>query len=143
MLIPSVFEKLSIFIKLTIKEKTMSDIQDGTAAPQSLSTKDDAAKTSALIAYGLMIVGLCTGFFWLIGAIWAMVKKGEAQGTIFEDHYTNIIKIFWWGLGLSILGFILAFFIVGYFILLAVWIWSIYKIIKGLAKITSNKAYNS
>lgn len=121
----------------------MSDIQEATVAPQSLSTKDDAAKTNALIAYGLMVVGMFTGLFWIVGAIWAMVKKGDAQGTIFEDHYSNIIKTFWWGLGLSILGFILAFVVVGYFILLAVWIWSIYKIVKGLAKITSNKAYNS
>ena len=121
----------------------MSDIQQATVAPQSLSTKDDAAKTNALIAYGLMVVGMFTGIFWIVGAIWAMVKKGDAQGTIFEDHYSNIIKTFWWGLGLSILGLILAFFVIGYFILLAVWIWSIYKVVKGLAKITSNKAYNS
>ncbi|MCG6211098.1 hypothetical protein K6U56_03865 [Vibrio furnissii] len=121
----------------------MSDIQEATAAPQSLSTKDDAAKTNALIAYGLMVVGLFTGIFWIVGAVWAMVKKGEAQGSIFEDHYSNIIKTFWWGLGLSILGFILAFVVIGYFILLAVWIWSIFKVVKGLAKITSNKAYNS
>ena len=121
----------------------MSDIQEATAAPQSLSTKDDAAKTNALIAYGLMVVGLFTGIFWIVGAVWAMVKKEEAQGSIFEDHYSNIIKTFWWGLGLSILGFILAFVVIGYFILLAVWIWSIFKVVKGLAKITSNKAYNS
>ncbi len=121
----------------------MSDIQEATVAPQPLSIKDDAAKTNALIAYGLMVVGMFTGVFWIVGAIWAMVKKGDAQGTIFEDHYSNIIKTFWWVLGLSILGFILAFVIVGYFILLAVWIWSIYKIVKGLSKITSNKAYNS
>lgn len=121
----------------------MSEIQEAAVAPQSLSIKDDAAKTNALIAYGLMVVGLFTGIFWLIGAIWAMVKRGDAQGTLFEDHYSNIIKTFWWGLGLSIVGVMLAVVFVGYFILLAVWIWSIFKIIKGLAKITSNKAYNS
>jgi uncharacterized membrane protein len=129
--------------KLTTMENSMSDIPEVTVAPQSLSIIDDAAKTNALIAYGLMVIGLFTGIFWIIGAIWAMVKKGEAKGTMFEDHYSSIIKTFWWGLGLSILGFILAFVVVGYFILLAVWIWSIYKVIKGLAKITSNKAYNS
>ncbi len=121
----------------------MSDIKEAIIASQSLSIKDDAAKTNALIAYGLMVVGMFTGVFWIVGAIWAMVKKVDAQGTIFEDHYSNIIKTFWWGLGLSILGFILAFFVVGYLILLVVWVWSIYKIVKGLAKITSNKAYNS
>ena len=109
----------------------------------SLSVKDDAAKTNALIAYGLMAIGLFTGVCWIIGAIWAMVKKEEAVGTIFEDHYTNIIKIFWWGLGISIIGFILMFVVIGYFVLLAVWVWSIYKLVKGFAKITSNKPYNS
>lgn len=107
----------------------------------SLSIVDDAAKTSALIGYVLMILGMFTGVFWLIGAIWTMVKRNEAEGTLFEDHYTNIISTFWWVLGLSIVGFILAFFIVGYFVLFVVWVWSIYRIINGLAKITSNKPY--
>lgn len=120
----------------------MSEMQEANVAPASLSTKDDAAKTNALIAYGLMVVGMFTGIFWIVGAIWAMVKKSEAQGSVFEDHYTNIIKTFWWGLGLWILGAILSVIVVGYFMLLAVWIWSIYKVVKGLAKLTSNKAYN-
>ena len=109
----------------------------------TLSRKDDAAKTHALIAYGLMGLGLFTGIFWLVGAIWAMVKKDDAVGTLFEDHYSNIMSIFWWGLVLSIIGFILTLVIVGYFLLLAVWVWSIYKLIKGFARITSNKPYSS
>lgn len=121
----------------------MSELQRNTTPSRSLSSIDDAAKTNALIAYILMVVGLFTGLFWIIGAVWAMVKKEDAAGTIFADHYSNIIKTFWWGLVLSIIGFILAFVVVGYFILVGVWIWSIYRIIKGLAKITSNKAYNS
>lgn len=108
-----------------------------------LSMADDAAKTNALIAYGLMVLGLFTGVFWIIGAVWAMVKKSDAQGTIFEDHYTNVIKTFWWGLIITIVGVILAFILVGYVVLLAVWIWSIYRIVKGLANLTSNKAYYS
>ncbi|MCG6200155.1 DUF4870 family protein [Psychromonas antarctica] len=120
----------------------MSELQQNERQMTSLSIQDDAAKTNALIAYGLMIVGIFTGVFWVIGAIWAMVKRDEAVGTLFEDHYANIVNTFWWVLGLSILGFILAFVIVGYFILLGVWIWSVYRIIKGLAKITSNKPYN-
>ena len=121
----------------------MSDNQETTIPPQFLTIADDAAKTNALIAYGLMAVGFFTGIFWIIGAVWAMVKKSDAKGTMFEDHYTNIIKTFWWGLGWTILGLFLLLLLVGYFILFAVWIWSIFKVVKGLAKITSNKAYNS
>ena len=115
----------------------MSDLR----SKMSLSIADDAAKTSALIGYGLMILGMFTGIFWFIGAVWAMVKQEEAKGTLFEDHYSNMISTFWWTLGLYIIGFILAFVIAGYFILLGVWIWSTYRIIKGLARITSNKPY--
>ena len=118
----------------------MSDLQQSS---NSTASKEDAAKTNALIAYGLMVIGLFTGIFWIIGVVWAMVKKEDAKGTIFEDHYSNIIKTFWWGFILTIIGVMLAFMVVGYFIIIAVFIMSIYKIIKGLAKITSNKAYNS
>lgn len=121
----------------------MSELQEANTASQVLSAKDDAAKTNAIIAYGLMIAGVFTGILWIVGAIWAMVKKGDAQGSIFKDHYDNIISTFWWGLGLSIVGVLLAFVVVGYFLLLGVWLWSIYRVIKGLAKITSNKAYGA
>jgi uncharacterized membrane protein len=72
-----------------------------------------------------------------------MVKKEDAANTIYADHYTNIIRTLWIGLGLSIIGFILAFIVVGYFLLLGVWIWSVYRIIKGISRITSNKAYSA
>ncbi len=121
----------------------MSEIQQNTTPVTSLNAFDEAAKNNVLIAYVLMGIGVFTGFFWLIGAIWAMVKKPDAKGSLFEDHYSNIIKTFWWGLGLSIIGFILVLFVVGYFVLLAVWIWSIYRLIKGFARLTSNKAYYS
>ena len=115
----------------------MSDLRTN----MSLSAEDEAAKTSALIGYGLMILGMFTGVFWLIGDIWAMVKKSDAEGSLFEDHYNNIISTFWWVFGLTIVGLMLSVVIAGYFILLGLWIWSIYRIIKGLARLTSNKPY--
>lgn len=120
----------------------MSDLKSNNNQAPVLSLEDDAAKINAIIAYALMVVGFFTGIFWFIGAIWGMVKKGEAKGTLFEDHYDNIVKTFWWGLAFSILGIVLSFFVIGYIILLMVWIWSMYKVIKGLARITSNKPYN-
>lgn len=106
-----------------------------------LTAQDDMAKTNALIAYGFMAIGFFTGIFWLVGVIWALLKRGEARGSIFEDHFTNIIKIFFWGLVFSLIGFVLSFVIIGYVILLLVWLWAIFKTVKGLARLTSNKAY--
>ena len=121
----------------------MSDTQKNLAEPQSLSIKEDTAKTNALVAYGLMAVGLFTGVFWIVGVIWAAVKREEAEGTRFADHYTNMIKTFWWGVGFYIVGLMLTVILIGYLMLFAVWLWSLYKIVKGLAKVTSNKAYSA
>lgn len=108
---------------------------------QSMSSNDEAAKTHALIAYGLMVAGLFTGFFWIVGLVWAVMKKDDAQGSIFFDHYQNIITIFLWSLVLTAIGSILAWVFFGWFILFGVWVWSIYRILKGLARITANKSY--
>ncbi len=118
----------------------MSEFEPNNSQP-GLSVQEDAAKTNALIAYGLMAAGLFTGIFWFVGAFWGMIKASEARGTRFEDHFKNISTIFWWGLLFTIIGFITLFFIVGYFILIGVWIWSVFKLVKGIANITSNRSY--
>lgn len=125
-----------------MSETTEASTGHQAAQATGLPAKDMEAKSNAVIGYVLMGIGLLTGVFWIVGAIWAMLKKGEARDTKFEDHYSNIIRTFWWSFGLSILGVVTAIFIFGYFILMGVWFWSIYKIVKGLAQITSNKAYN-
>lgn len=108
---------------------------------ESLSMADDAAKTSALIGYVLMLLGSLTGICWFIGFFWALFKKEEAVGTLFEDHFQNIIRVFWWTLLWGVIGVISAIFLVGYLVLFIVWIWSTYRLVKGLARLSSNKAY--
>ncbi|MFC5079571.1 hypothetical protein VTH8203_01363 [Vibrio thalassae] len=124
----------------TMENEMVETVENGAVAEQ-LSEKDKQAKTNAMIAYGCMLVGLFTGIFWIIGAVWAMIKKSDAQGTKFHSHYNNITTTFWVGLGLTIVGIITAAFIIGYLILIANLIWCIYRVVKGLARITSDKAY--
>ncbi|MDF1763299.1 MAG: hypothetical protein P1U57_07820 [Oleibacter sp.] len=122
----------------------MSDFPEENNEHRSLTPKEDRAKTHALIAYALMVGGLFTGgLLWIIGGIWAIVKREDAVGTLFEDHYTNIITTFWWGLGWSVIGLILLFIFIGYFILIGIMVWSIYRLVKGLARISSNKSFDS
>jgi uncharacterized membrane protein len=106
-----------------------------------LTPREENAKSNVVSAYVFMLLGIFTGVFWLIGAIWAMVKANEARGTLFEDHYTNIISTFWWGIFLSVIGVILAFFFIGYILLFGVWVWSIFRMVKGIARATSNQSY--
>ncbi len=120
----------------------MSDNNTNPTFANGIPLNQDAAKTAAMIAYGLMLLGLCTGIFWFIGGIWAMVKKDDARGTLFADHYDNAIKVFWWGIGLTILGTLLIAVLVGWIVLMGVWIWSIYRLVKGLARLSANRPYH-
>lgn len=108
---------------------------------QTQPLAQNQAKLHALIAYAGLSLGLIFGLPWLFGGIWAIIKKADAKESKYISHYTNIIKTFWWSLGLSILGLILTTVIIGYFILLCVWVWSIYRVLKGLANITADKPY--
>lgn len=109
--------------------------------PNELSAVEEMAKTHVIIAYAIMLAGFFSGIPWIIGIIWAFVKKADATGTIFEDHYSNIIATFGWGLVFSIIGWILTFVFVGFFILFAVWLWAVYRVTKGLIRATSNQSY--
>jgi uncharacterized membrane protein len=108
-----------------------------------LSSQDDEAKTHALIAYALMLAGLLTLVFWFFGGIWAIVKKSDTKGSRFSDHYNNLISTFWCGIFWAIVGGLLSLIFVGYIILGILWFWAVYRLIKGLAKLTSNRPYEA
>ncbi|MFA0350260.1 DUF4870 family protein, partial [Vibrio sp. 10N.222.55.C6] len=101
-----------------------------------LSEKDKNAKTHAIIAYALMLLGFFTGISFLAGGIWGIVKKSDAQGTVFADHYDNITKTFFVSIVLTIIGALTAVFVIGYVVLLVAAIYTLWKLIAGLAKIT-------
>ncbi|WP_051215833.1 DUF4870 family protein [Ferrimonas futtsuensis] len=110
-------------------------------AQGGFTEKEDSAKTHGLIAYGLMLAGAFTGILWLVGAIWAMLKRADARGTRFEDHYQNMVTTFWWGLGLALLGVVLIPFGLGLLVLFAMGLWTLYRLIKGLIRLMDNRSF--
>jgi uncharacterized membrane protein len=71
------------------------------------------------------------GITGLAGVIVNYVKLDEVQGTWIEPHFRWQIRTFWIGLLWGVIGFITTFIIIGWFILLAISIWIIYRIVKG------------
>lgn len=111
-----------------------------TAIDNTLSRGGDA-KTHAMVAYFLMVLGLFTAIPILLGAIWAMVKKKAARGTIYHSHYVNATRTFWWSIFWTVLGCIFLVAGIGVIMLGITWLWVLYRLIRGLATITSDEVY--
>lgn len=112
------------------------------AVIEGSASRDSDAKTHALVAYILIVIGLFSAIPILIGAVWAMVKKKSAKGTIYHSHYVNATRTFWWSVFWTILGCVLlAAAGLGVIVLGATWLWVLYRMVRGLASITADEVY--
>ena len=59
----------------------------------AFTDRDDLAKTNALVAYILMVLGLFTGVFWFAGAFWAMVKNSSLFRAVFVEVSASLQKL--------------------------------------------------
>ncbi|OHX20857.1 DUF4870 family protein [Chromobacterium sphagni] len=84
-----------------------------------------------LAVYILQAVSLFVGVTGLVGVIINYVKRDDVRGTFYESHFEWQIKTFWlWLLG-TVVGAALCLILVGYLVLFALWIWYIYRIVRG------------
>jgi uncharacterized membrane protein len=113
----------------------MKDVIDVPGAPDA--QKLASLKQLTLLVYVLYAVSFFVGGVTaLAGIIINYVKLDDARGTLFESHFTWQIRTFWWGLLWAVLGFLLIITVVGSIlgvpVLLANFVWCIYRIVKGL-----------
>lgn len=107
---------------------------------QMSASATEAVGNVAMGTYILFAVGAITGGLTaIIGVIVAYLKRGDAAGTIYESHFTWLIRSFWIGLALSLIGVITAFFGVGVLVLVATAIWIIYRWVKGFLAFNDRK----
>lgn len=107
----------------------------------NLSATDKSAKNHALIAYILMCVGMFTGIFWLVGFIWALATRSDAKESLFFDHYRNVITLFLWTVLWTVIGILTTPFIIGWVILFVLFVWTLYRLIKGISRLVNNRPY--
>ena len=94
--------------------------------------RDNSSMRMLVVVSNLLaIVG-----FGLIGVIIAYLKRAEARGTLWESHFTYIIRTFWLGVLGLIIGIATSFIGIGALILFAVAVWwlirSIYSLLKAV-----------
>ena len=99
-----------------------------------------SAITLTHVIYALQAASLLVGITALVAVIINYVKRPDVAGSWLESHFRWQIRTFWFGLLWSVMGFITAFVVVGYFILAANAVWLIYRIVKGWLRLADQKA---
>lgn len=98
-----------------------------TDQPQPVVSEDKMP----FIAYLLYIIGFVIPILPLVGLILCYLKRGDAPAW-HKTHYTYLIRTFWIGLLIALVGGLLAIFGIGLLILLGYAIWYLVRTIKGL-----------
>lgn len=102
-------------------------------------SNQDQLRQYTLIIYVLYAASILVGLTSIAAIIMNYIKRDEVQGTWLASHFEWQIKTFWVTLIGAIIGFVLSFILIGVPILLAITIWFIYRIVKGLIVFVDNK----
>lgn len=82
------------------------------------------------IVYICYLIGLVFPLVALGGVIYACIANVSDPGA--RSHLSFQVRTFLWGLVLSFVGAILTFALIGWFFLIALWIWILTRCITGL-----------
>ncbi|WP_438958106.1 DUF4870 family protein [Porticoccus sp.] len=111
---------------------------DGTvkkAVPQASGQLRDLTQ----MVYILQIISLVIGLTAVAGVIVNYLKRDEVRGTYLESHFNWQIRTFWWLLAGLVVGWLLTLVLVGFLILGLLYIWYIYRIVRGWLALSDRK----
>lgn len=91
-----------------------------------------------LIIYVLYFIGFFIGLTAVAGVVLGHLNSND-QDPLVASHCRYLVRTFWWGLLMAIIGGASTPIFVGWFILLAWFIWTLVRLIKGLNALNQNK----
>jgi uncharacterized membrane protein len=68
--------------------------------------RQSGLRTAAMICYVLYLVAFLNGLTAIIGVIIAYIKKSDAAGTVWENHFKSLILVFWVMLAALVIGIV-------------------------------------
>jgi len=117
------------------------------AAPRAAgatATAGDARENSlrqlTLIVYVLQIASIVVGITLIAGVIINYLKRKDVEGTWLESHFRWQIRTFWYSLLWFGVGLALLIVVIGFFVLMALAMWLLYRAIKGWLELEEGKA---
>ena len=103
----------------------------------------DKGRDHALLVYILQAVGFFIGLTWIVGVIINYVKRDEVEGTLAASHFAWQIKTFWVGFIGMIIAWILMVILIGFILAPLVYVWCIYRVVKGWLALNDGKELGS
>ncbi len=108
---------------------------------QPVASREDSARTMAIIVYLLYLAALINGLTAIVGVILAYVKRDEARGTAYESHFSNAIEVFWIFLVGMLIAVPLCFIVIGIPLVIALYVWVIFRTVKGVVRASDGQPY--
>ena len=102
------------------------------------ATSVENERTFVLISYVLHLLGSVAGITSIVGLVLNYLKRG-GNDDVLASHHAWMIRSFWWAVLWGVIGWITIIILVGWAILLAVWVWYIYRHVRGLVAFTNGE----
>lgn len=111
------------------------------ARSDPVTRRGEPGRNLAVAVYILQALSFFVGgITGLAGVIINYIKLDDVRNTWIEPHFRWQIRTFWIGLLWTVIGIVTTFIIIGWFILLGISIWIIYRIVKGALALNEGRA---
>lgn len=104
---------------------------------------NDSHRLMAIAVYVLYLLALPLGITAFVAVIMSYVGREETLGSVYTSHFDNGITIFWVFLAGMFIAVPLCFVVIGIPMVVALYIWVLYKVIKGLVRVVDDRPYLS
>jgi len=91
------------------------------------------------IAYGLYALALFGLLLPSIPAVIINYLKVNESLPLYASHHRWMVRTFWWGLLWTAVGTVLSLVVIGFVVLFVVWVWWLYRLIRGFLALLDNK----
>ena len=109
----------------------------------TVSRSDESFRGTAILAYVLYLLGWPSlHLSTIVALVLAYVQRGDSRGTIWESHFSNVIETFWISLIVGIVAIPLCFIGIGFVVLALLFVWFLFRTIKGLIRAIDGRPYN-
>ncbi|PSV00390.1 DUF4870 family protein [Photobacterium kishitanii] len=120
-------------------------IDEDVALNDAPSAPDEPRKSRVMLSYLIALISLLVscGLFCIIPLIMAHLGTSKDSIKVIEpldiEHFRYIKRTLWFGLLWMVVGTAGLFIAVGALVIIATWIWMMYRIIKGITRYSDHQ----